>query len=396
MLAFVGLSVDITALMAKAAAPHRLPDEVLLLINTNSPTSWRIGRDYAAKRRVDNILYLGCQDSAKRRSEETISLAAYRQLIENPARAYLRQHTNISFLVLTKGIPLRIRGSAYGSCDEHSREPAAIRGHHSVDSTLAAMDYTNLPGTLTMDITGSGAVGLAYSNRYWLAKEPFSHTKFGGYLVTRLDGYTEAQALALTERALAAEQTPPGGAVLLDVQPQFGLGKPAQEPASFTNCTILRESAWDTYNADMQNANDLLGQRHLPAELDCLPEFVGGRTNLAGYFSWGSNDARYQAAAYQSLTFAAGSIADTAVSTSARTFLPTEGGQSLLADLLAHGLTCGKGYVDEPLLQANASPSVLMERYTSGYTMAESFYAASRLVGWEDVIIGDPLCAPYR
>jgi hypothetical protein len=27
--------------------------------------------------------------------------------------------------------------------------------------------------------------------------------------------------------------------------------------------------------------------------------------------------------------------------------------------------------------------------------MAESFYAASRFVGWEDVIIGDPLCCPY-
>jgi hypothetical protein len=33
-----------------------------------------------------------------------------------------------------------------------------------------------------------------------------------------------------------------------------------------------------------------------------------------------------------------------------------------------------------------------MERYTSGFTLAESFYAASRFVGWEDVVIGDPLC----
>ena len=47
---------------------------------------------------------------------------------------------------------------------------------------------------------------------------------------------------------------------------------------------------------------------------------------------------------------------------------------------------------DEPLLQAVASPSVTMERYTSGFTLAESLYAASRFVGWEDVVIGDPLC----
>jgi hypothetical protein len=36
-----------------------------------------------------------------------------------------------------------------------------------------------------------------------------------------------------------------------------------------------------------------------------------------------------------------------------------------------------------------------MDHYTSGCTMAESFYAASHFVGWEDVIIGDPLCTPY-
>jgi len=48
-----------------------------------------------------------------------------------------------------------------------------------------------------------------------------------------------------------------------------------------------------------------------------------------------------------------------------------------------------------PLLQANASPSILLERYTSGYTMAESFYAASHFVGWQDVVIGDPLYCPY-
>jgi hypothetical protein len=63
--------------------------------------------------------------------------------------------------------------------------------------------------------------------------------------------------------------------------------------------------------------------------------------------------------------------------------------------LIAHGLTCGKGYVDEPLLQAIASPTIALDRYASGYTMAESFYAGSHFVGWEDVIIGDPLCCPY-
>lgn len=382
-----------------AEAPHRIAkrssSEVLLIRNENSPVSKSIADDYASKRHVENVLSIQCQDSAVNRANETIGLATYTLQVETPIRNYLLTHTNINFIVLTKGIPIRITGSAFGSCDEHSHEPMEIRGHPSVDSYLAALDYTNLPGTLKIDITGSGAIGLAFSNRYWNATEPFSHSKFGGYLVTRLDGYTEADAKALTGRALEAERGLVAGKILLDVQPSFGLGDKASQPAPITGKVIVRESPWSEYNADMQDAHDLLVKRCIPDELDLNETFVGNRTNLLGYFSWGSNDARYSPAAYQTLFFAPGSFGDTAVSTSARTFLPTKGGQSLLVDLIAHGLTCGKGYVDEPLLQANASPTIAMERYTSGYTMAESFYAASRFVGWEDIVVGDPLCTPY-
>ena len=367
----------------------------MLVYNANSPISKAIADDYATKRGVKNVLSIQCQDSALNRGNETIPLATYTGQIETPIRNYLRKHSKIDFIVLTKGVPIRITGAAFGSCDEHSREPREIRGHPSVDSYLAALDYANLPNALTIDITGSGAVGMAYSNRYWNATEPFSHSKFGGYLVTRLDGYTEAEAKALTTRSLEAERGLISGKILFDVQPRFGLGDKASQTAPITGAVIPRESPWDEYNADMQDAHDLLVKRGIPDELDLNEAFVGGRTNLLGYFSWGSNDVRYSATNYQTLFFAPGSFGDTAVSTSARTFLPTKGGQSLLVDLIAHGLTCGKGYVDEPLLQANASPTIAMDRYTSGYTMAESFYAASRFVCWEDIIIGDPLCSRY-
>jgi hypothetical protein len=84
------------------------------------------------------------------------------------------------------------------------------------------------------------------------------------------------------------------------------------------------------------------------------------------------------------------------VSTRARTFLPTRGGQSLIADLIEQGATGAKGYADEPLLQAVASPSILFERYTRGWTLAESYYAAARLIGRQDVVIGDPLAGVIR
>ena len=374
---------------------RRSADEVLLVYNSNSPISKSVADDYAQARQVTNIMAIQCADSAVNTRNETISQSNYVQQIENPLRDYLAVHTNIDFIVLTKGVPIRVTGSSMGSCDEHSKTPKAIRGHPSVDSCLAALDYTNRLDTLKIDITGSGAVGCAYSNRYWNATAPFSHARFGGYLVTRLDGCTEQDAKALVHRAMEAEQGLAAGKILFDVQPIFGLGDKTVPPRPITGVVIPSESPWSEYNGDMQHAHELMTQRGIPDELDLSETFVGGRTNLLGYFSWGSNDAKYSAAAYQSLYFAPGSLGDTAVSTSGRTFLPTKGGQSLLEDLIAHGLTCGKGYVDEPLLQANASPTIVLDRYTSGWTMAESFYAASRFVGWEDVIIGDPLCCPY-
>ena len=384
----------------------RSPDQVLLVVNANSPVSQAISSDYALKRHVRNILLIQCQDSAESTENETIDLADYTRTIENPVHTYLVTHTNIDFIVLTKGIPIRITGAAMGSCDQNSREPESTRGHPSVDSYLAALDYANITGALKIYIAGSGAVGCAYSNRYWNATEPFSHAKFGGYLVTRLDGYTESDARSLVTRSLEAEQNITNilkqGKVLLDVEPIFGLGDKNTQPAPIASTNILSESAWSDFNADMRHANDVLTNRGIPVELDLTTTFIGGRSNLLGYFSWGSNDERswgsndfYTTNAYLSLYFAPGALSDTAVSTSARTFLPTTGGQSLMADLIAHGLTGAKGYTDEPLLQAIASPTIVFERYTAGYTLAESFYAASHFICWEDVVIGDPLCCPY-
>lgn len=384
-----------TAELSKAGPTRRSSDEVLLLTNANSPISRSVADDYAEKRHIKHRLSIQCQDSALRTQDETMTLVEYTEEIETPVRKYLRSHPHIEFIVLTKGIPIRITGAPLGSCDENSKEPEETRGHPSVDSYLAAMDYTHKAHTQRITIAGSGAVGAAYSNRYWGANEPFSHSKFGGYLVTRLDGYTEADAKALVRNAIEAESHPLTGKILLDVQPGFGLGDKATQPGPITVTDIPRESDYSEFNADMLHAHDVLEQRGIPNELDLSDTFVGQRESLLGYFSWGSNDGRYSAPAYQSLTFAPGSLSDTAVSTSARTFLPTQGGQSLLADLIAHGLTCGKGYSDEPLLQAIASPTIALDRYTSGYTMAESFYAASHFVAWEDIVIGDPLCCPY-
>ena len=394
------LLVALSLLTPITASPIRhTADEVLLVCNVSSPVSCAIGDDYARLRHVRSRVSIQCPDSSTKTENESISLKDFRSEIEPPIRRYLASHPHIQFIVLTKGIPIRITEAPVGSCDEHSKVPVAVRGNPSVDSFLAALDYESRPGLRRLTIAGSGAIGIAYANRYWNSREPFSHAKFGGYLVTRLDGYSESDAKSLVRQAIYAENHLPQilrqGTVLLDAQPAFGMGDRAKQPEPIIGDDIPTESDYSGFNADLVNAHDILAKRKIADELDVSETFIGKRSSLLAYFSWGSNDAKYSADAYQSLRFAPGSICDTAVSTSARTFLPTRGGQSLLADLVAHGLTCGKGYCDEPLLQAVASPSITMERYTAGFTMAESLYAASHFVAWEDIVIGDPLCCPY-
>ncbi len=226
------------------------------------------------------------------------------------------------------------------------------------------------------------------------------HAKFGGYLVTRLDAYTTDEAALLVRYSLDAEKNGPTGTILLDTAPSHGLGDTKIVPHGIANPTGKRtaklgELNYNEYDADMVVASQLLVKKKIPVTLDLKDVFVGHKGDLMGYASWGSNDPHFDAEGYRLLRFNPGAIAETAVSTSARTFLPASGGQSLIADLISGRVTGVKGYCDEPLLQAIASPTILFDRYTSGWTLAESFYAASRLTGWEDIVIGDPLCAPY-
>jgi hypothetical protein len=70
-------------------------------------------------------------------------------------------------------------------------------------------------------------------------------------------------------------------------------------------------------------------------------------------------------------------------------------GQSEMGDLIANGLTGAGGYVNEPTLDGIVGITFNVQHYTVGYTLAESFFAATPYVGWEGTVVGDPLAAPY-
>jgi Flp pilus assembly protein TadD len=116
------------------------------------------------------------------------------------------------------------------------------------------------------------------------------------------------------------------------------------------------------------------------------------------------------------MRFAPGALASMLVSTDARTFkepardwMPrddsagkdTGGGvagssQSLAGDLIREGVTGISANVSEPFLSGAVRPEILFPAYLAGFNLAESFYLALPSLSWQTVVIGDPLCAPFR
>ncbi len=345
------------AAVCHAATPAA---RVLVIINDNSPASRQIGAFYAAKRRVpvSNICRIRCP-VAEEIDEATFLddvLAPVATQLSRPALA-----KSVDFLVLTKGVPLRIHSDAV------TPDPRFSPNGDSVDGRLMCQDIAGL--------------GSPSRNPFFNSPRRFSHRLTGLYLATRLDGYTVRDAEALVSRALAAR--PAKGVFLLDGCPaRNGGGDPSQ-------------LGLPPLNASLDLAARSLRARGFAVDLDQSPAFIGHVANIIGYWSWGSNDPAFTDALYKSNTFRPGALAETIVSTSARTMLPTQGGQSLSADLVSTGITGVKGYVSEPYTFPMARADVLFDRYTRGWTLAEAFYCASPVIHWKDLVLGDPLCAPY-
>jgi uncharacterized protein (TIGR03790 family) len=371
-------------------AAEGIVDRVLVIENLDSPVSMQIANHYMSKRGVKKVLQVHCPDSALNAANETLPFAAFQEAIEKPLKAYLATDPKIDFIVLTKGIPIRLTGAPVGLSNTQP----------SLDSYIAAMDYFDQATSLKVVIDEGGVKGKCFVNNFFNSTERFSHAKHGGYLVTRLDGYSVEAAMALVDSSVASDGSKPTGTILLDASvgaEPADVAKVPQMPTKDgkTNMEMISGMGMKDWNADLLAAGARLQKNGVPFELEQTAAFLGNKQGLMGYASWGINDGNFSVESYKSIKFTPGGIAETAVSTSGRTFLPTSGGQSLIADLIDSRVTGVKGYCDEPFLPAIASPTILFDRYTQGWTLAESFYAASRFVGWEDIVIGDPLAMPY-
>lgn len=366
-LVFILFSLLESALFLQGQANVNYND-VGVIVNINSPASVEIADYFMQKRSVPAINRITVDVPTDEEINDSI-FASYRSQVEQ----YLDTNNlrnSLNYLVTTKGCPLKVkRGADSLGCDA------------SVESEFMLLPPPNNVriGSCTTfnDLVG----GNFFTNPYFLSINKFNRANTNIYLVTRLDAYTVEDVIRLIDRSGPNRYVTKQEALfVLDQAVNFS-GNPLN--SAFENTTLM------------------LLNRGWAVELNADSVFVTAQQNVLGYASWGSNDEHahlYSEHARPCNSWIHGSIAETHVSTSGRSFQPgTPYGQSLIADLIKEGVCGAKGYVYEPLAIAIASSDILFQRYTEQnvngtphFNLAESYFSASRMIGWMDVVIGDP------
>jgi uncharacterized protein (TIGR03790 family) len=358
-------------LLAPIPVSAQSGQHVAVVINDASADSVQTAEHYIRHRGIPAANVIRIRTSP----DEVIDRSTFTRAIEQPIVDTLsrgRLQDQILYIVLTKGVPLRIDGTL-------GREGTTA----SVDSEVTLL-YRRMVGETIL--TRGPMPNPYYLGRRSVAEaRPFTHRDHDIFLVTRLDAFTAGEAMALVDRCAAPS---PAGHVVLD---QRGI------VANRLGDEWLEEAA-SRLVSEGHSDRVLLGTR---------PE-VSVETHVVGYYSWGSNDAENRRRTVD-LKFVPGALAATFVSTDARTFrepdskwkpveLPDKvtwfagSSQSLTADLVRQGVSGVAGHVSEPYLQSVVRPEILFSAYLAGFNLAESFYLALPHLSWQTVIVGDPLC----
>lgn len=339
-------------------------DNVLLILNDVNPVSADVGNYYARKRGIPTSNILRIKTSA----DDNITRDEFERQIELPIRLWLTRNfaqDRILYIVLTKGIPLRIIGT-------DGKDGTAA----SVDSELTLL-YRKLMG---QTVPQAGQV----PNPYFLGDAPptqakqFSHAEQDIYLVSRLDGYNIEDIRALIDRGFAPSKE---GSIVLDAK-----GSP--------------ETKGDIW---LQQTADQLAKAGFKDRIifDKSKTVLTGTKKVLGYYSWGTNDPEIRIRRFD-FEFVPGALAGMFVSTDGRTFKESAANaasgawESLAADLIREGITGISAHVAEPFLEGAVRPDILFPAYLSGYNLVESYYLAMPYLSWQTVVVGDPLCAPFR
>lgn len=358
-----------------------LAARIILVVNSADPNSVRVARHYAEVRNVplDNIVTLPMPVT------ETISWEEFVESMWNPLRAELVQRNwidatpmdltdhagrkkyavsghRVAYLVVCRGVPLRIRHEPklYKAAPPQTNNVIFRTNAGAVDGELSVLAHSNheINGYLSNPLFGYDRIPRGAAGRV--------------IKVTRLDGPTVEDALALVDQAMAAERTGLAGRAYVDIGGIHPDGDRWLENVAQQLADIKFESDVDR-NSSTFSATDRFNAPVL-------------------YFGW------YAATvngpfALPGFRFPPGAVAMHIHSYSATTL--RDAGTGWCGPFLARGVTATVGNVFEPYLQLTHRPDLLLRALTRGKNFGDAVYYAQRALSWQTIAVGDPLYRPF-
>lgn len=382
MSAFAALGVALLAPLAGAASAEDVPAmRVIVLANRDEPESLELARHYAGRRGIPegNIVAL---PMARR---ETVDWHEFVAQVFDPLQAWLVENGwidaismevrdpvgrrklavaghRIAFLVVCRGVPLKIRETADVRPDSSRRAPDRLRTHRAaVDSELALLGRAGPP----LD----GFV----PNPLFARDSPTAAEQAKVIRVSRLDGPSLAAARQLVDGAMAAERHGLIGRAYVDLGGPHPLGDRWLE-------AVAKQIDQLGFDVAVQRERSTMGSTD---RADAAALYFGWYDeNVSGPF------------ALPGYRFAPGAIALHIHSFSSST-LGRENGGGWCGPLVAKGVAATFGNVYEPYLEYTHQPHLVMRALARGASLGEAAAYAMPVLSWQTVTIGDPLYRPF-
>jgi len=352
------------------------PDSVAILANADIPESVALAQSYADARQVPARQL--CALSMP--TTEDISLAEFQNMMLGPLLDCLSTAgvlDRIEGVLLIRGVPLRVVIPTPDG-DMRTSVAAAIGVWRSV-MTDTGEDFIGQPPGVAMTCSGGSACTVArWANAY--RSGPFepdftatrSSVEWHPVLVTMLHGRSYEDAQLLIDSALAAEAAGavPGEVLLMR-------GRDAARGVLDTQYDAVAAALTDRGLTDVN-----------------IVDFAADETGhtLAGFFTGTAT----LGTTIEGNTFAPGCLVDnlTSVGAAPINFHMTGESQVSIARWVAMGVAGVHGTTAEPL--NNAFPSrFLYVDYVDGATLAEAYAKSMPFVYWQNLVLGDPMLAPY-
>lgn len=368
----VALLLMIPPGMRAAAEPERA--RVVVLVNASQPDSLALGVFYAERREIPraNVIALPLPLT------ETITRDEFVTTLEAPLRERLVAEGwigaespdeaagshRIAYLVVCRGVPLRVAPDPLRLTDDFKREHP--RGLHT---NSAAVD-----GELALLAAPSGMreINGLVPNPLFEVADPDSPRPRAIIRVSRLDGPDYAVCRDLVESALTAERHGLTGRAYVDIGGPHPLGDRWLGSAA----ERLRAGGFDVVE---NGAGGLFG----PEE----------RFDAAAFYLGWYSPQPYGPLLAPDFRFASGAVALHIHSFSAETVRSAT--RRWVGPLVARGVAATVGNVYEPQLEYTHRPDLLVQALLAGRTWGEAAYFALPALSWQAVAIGDPLYRPF-